>query len=70
MATYWTNFAKSGDRNGEGAPAWTAFNDANPTLMYFAGTPHTGPIPSADAPRVLDQYFAWRGTPDGEAFVQ
>ena len=70
MATYWTNFAKRGDPNGEGVPQWPAFSDANPTLMYFAQTPHTGPVPSADALRVLDQYFAWRRTPEGEAFVK
>ena len=70
MATYWTNFAKRGDPNGEGVPAWPAFSDANPTLMYFAQTPHTGPVPGADALGVLDQYFAWRRTPDGEAFVK
>jgi para-nitrobenzyl esterase len=70
MATYWTNFAKRGDPNGEGVPAWPAFSDANPTLMYFAQTPRTGPVPSADALRVLDQYFTWRRTPDGEAFVK
>ena len=70
MATYWTNFAKRGDPNGEGVPAWPAFSDANPTLMYFAQTPHTGPVPSADALGVLDQYFAWRRTPSGEAFVK
>ncbi len=70
MATYWTNFAKRGDPNGDGVPAWPVFSDANPTLMYFAQTPHTGPVASADALRVLDQYFAWRRTPDGEAFVK
>jgi para-nitrobenzyl esterase len=70
MATYWTNFAKRGDPNGEGVPVWPAFSDASPTLMYFAQTPHTGPVPNADALKVLDQYFAWRRTPDGEAFVK
>ena len=42
----------------------------NPVLMYFAQTPHTGPVPSADALKVMDQYFAWRRTPEGEAFVK
>ena len=67
MATYWTNFAKRGDPNGEGVPAWPAFSDASPQVMYFAGTPHPGPVPSAEALQVLDKYFAWRRTPEGEA---
>lgn len=70
MAAYWTNFAKYGDPNGPGLPHWPAFSDANPVLMYFSRTPHTGPVPSADALKVLDQYFAWRRTPEGEAFVK
>jgi para-nitrobenzyl esterase len=70
MANYWTNFAKRGDPNGEGVPNWPAFNDANPKLMYFAKTPHVGPVPSAESLQVLDAYFAWRRTPEGEAAVK
>jgi para-nitrobenzyl esterase len=70
MAVYWTNFAKFGDPNGGGLPKWPAFSDANPVLMHFAQTPHAGPVPSADALKVMDQYFAWRRTPEGEAFVK
>jgi len=68
MATYWTNFAKYGDPNGAGMPEWPAFSDDNPVLMYFAGTPHTGPLPDAEALKVLDAYFAWRRTPEGAAW--
>jgi para-nitrobenzyl esterase len=70
MATYWTNFAKFGNPNGSGLSKWPAFSDTSPVLMYFAQTPHTGPVPSADALKVMDQYFAWRRTPEGEAFVK
>ena len=69
MATYWTNFAKRGDPNGEGLPTWPAFSDANPVVMYFTQTPHTGPVPSAEALKALDAYFAWRRTPEGEAWA-
>jgi para-nitrobenzyl esterase len=67
MAAYWTNFAKRGDPNGDGLPAWPAFSDGHPVVMYFAGTPKTGPVPSESALRVLDGYFSWRRSPDGSA---
>jgi para-nitrobenzyl esterase len=70
MTTYWTNFAKRGNPNGDGLPAWPAFSDANPVVMYFAQTPHTGPVPSAESLKALDAYFAWRRTPEGEAWAK
>ena len=66
MATYWTNFAKYGDPNGEGVPEWPGFSDANPVVMYFSQTPHMGPVPDSESLKVLDAYFRWRRTPEGE----
>jgi para-nitrobenzyl esterase len=65
MAAYWTNFAKRGDPNGEGLPAWPAFSGPKPVVMYFGGTARTGSVPSAESLKVLDEYFAWRRTPAG-----
>lgn len=70
MATYWTNFAKRGDPNGEGVPPWPAFSDANPVVMYFGQTAHTGPVPNAESLKSLDAYFKWRRTPEGEAWAK
>ena len=70
MSSYWVNFAKHGDPNGGGLPEWPSFSDANPAVMYFSQTPHPGPVPSAEALQSLDGYFAWRRTPEGEAFVK
>jgi para-nitrobenzyl esterase len=67
MAAYWTNFAKYGDPNGKSVPVWPAFSDANPVVMYLAGTPHPGPVPSADSLKVLDSYFALRRNSEGPA---
>ena len=70
MATYWTNFAKRGDPNGEGVLLWPAFSDANPVVMYFGQAPHTGPVPGAGSLDDLDAYFSWRRTPEGEAWAK
>ncbi|MGA2748002.1 MAG: carboxylesterase family protein [Verrucomicrobiota bacterium] len=70
MSTYWVNFARHGDPNGEGLPAWPAFSDSNPQVMYFNQSPHPGPVPSAESLKVLDAYFAWRRTPEGEAWAK
>lgn len=70
MATYWTNFAKFGNPNGTGIPQWQAFSDANPNVMYFSQTPHMGPVPSAKSIKVLDSYFEWRRTQEGEAWAK
>ncbi|MBP1618116.1 MAG: Carboxylesterase type [Bacteroidetes bacterium] len=70
MATYWTNFTKYGTPNGNGMPEWPAFNEKNPVLMYFNQTPHTGPVPSVESLKVLDGYFKWRRSPEGQAWAK
>jgi para-nitrobenzyl esterase len=70
MATYWTNFAKYGTPDGNGEPAWPAFSDAKPVVMYFSQTPHTGPVPSLKSLKVLDSYFKWRRSQEGEAWAK
>jgi len=66
MGTYWTNFAKYGNPNGAGVPKWPTFSDATPQVMYFGQKPYIGPVPSAESLKVLDGYFQWRRTPEGE----
>lgn len=69
MGTYWTNFAKYGDPNGQHLPEWPAFTAANPQLMYFQQSPHPGPVPSEASLKVLDTYFQWRRSPEGEEWA-
>jgi para-nitrobenzyl esterase len=38
--------------------------------MYFRDEAVVGPVPSAESLEVLDTYFAWRRTPEGEAWAQ
>ncbi len=70
MGTYWTNFAKFGDPNSKEVPKWPAFSDANPEVMVLGPTPHIGPVPSVESLKVLDAYFEWRRTPEGEAWAK
>lgn len=70
VATYWANFAKRGDPNGPGLPAWPRFTGKDGEVMYFKDEARPGPVPSADALKVLDAYFAWRRTPDGQAWAK
>ena len=70
MGTYWTNFARYGHPNGKGVPEWPAFSDANPEVMHFSQTPHVGPVPSAESLKVLDDYFKWRRTAEGDAWAK
>jgi para-nitrobenzyl esterase len=70
MGTYWTNFAKYGHPNGNGVPQWPAFSDANPVVMHFNQTAHTGPVPSSESLKILDAYFKWRRTAEGVAWAK
>lgn len=70
MGTYWTNFAKYGNPNGKGVPAWPAFSNKDSRVMYFKQTPQIGPVPSLESLKVLDAYFKWRRSPEGEAWAK
>jgi len=45
MSTYWTNFAKTGDPNGDGLPDWPAYARGDHVVMELGE--HIGPIPVA-----------------------
>ena len=70
MSTYWTNFAKHGDPTGPGVPPGPRFTWSDRQVMHFRNEARPGPVPSADALEVLDAYFAWRRTPEGDAWAK
>lgn len=70
MMTYWTNFAKYGNPNGETVTEWKPFTTQNHQVMYFHQRPKMGSVPSEASMKVLDKYFEWRRTPEGKAWAQ
>lgn len=60
MGDYWINFVKYGNPDGNALPHWPAFTSKQPLVMYFAETPHIGPVPDVESLKVLDKYFKWR----------
>jgi para-nitrobenzyl esterase len=48
MSSYWVNFAKTGDPNGEGLPVWPVFNDSNPQVIELGDEVKATPLPYKD----------------------
>jgi para-nitrobenzyl esterase len=48
MQDYWVNFARTGDPNGAGLPAWSAFDAARPVHMVFDDAPSARPLAGQD----------------------
>ena len=60
MGAYWTNFAKTGDPNGTGVPAWAAFTTAGEQTQILGPDFSMRPTPNRAELLVLDGYYAWR----------
>ncbi len=60
MSRYWVNFAKNGDPNGPGLPAWPAFSANAETALHFDTKSSARPLPNKEQLKALDGYYAWR----------
>jgi para-nitrobenzyl esterase len=60
ISSYWVNFARSGNPNGPGLPAWPAFTDKGMETMVFDQMPSARSLPNLDKLTVWDGYFARR----------
>jgi para-nitrobenzyl esterase len=52
MMRYWTNFAKTGNPNGEGLPEWRSYDPNNKEKMHFDIPSKMLPI----SPQQLERY--------------
>jgi len=57
VQTYWTNFARTGDPNGNSEPQWPPYTPASPELMLFGDT--TQAVPDFRKPEIALTYKLW-----------
>lgn len=55
MSSYWVNFARTGDPNGEGLPIWPAFNDENPEVIELGDEVQAIPLPFQEQLQFLNE---------------
>ena len=59
MSTYWTNFAKTGDPNGQGLPAWPPYTaDSGNQVMHLSFDPKAAPEQNRGRYEFLDLLFS------------
>jgi len=66
MRRYWTNFAKSGDPNGEGLPSWPAFDEGDQQVMVFDDDTGTHRVPNLEQLQAIDAYITSRRAQVGQ----
>ena len=59
MLTYWANFAKTGNPNGDGLPTWERFND-NSDMIELGETIKTIKDRYQKLYPIIDDYIDWR----------
>jgi para-nitrobenzyl esterase len=55
MSSYWVNFAKNGDPNGEGLPVWPVFNDDQPEVIELGDEVKAAPLPYSEQLKFLNE---------------
>jgi para-nitrobenzyl esterase len=57
MSSYWVNFARSGNPNGPGLPAWPAFTNADGKVLYIDDPISVGGVANINSLKVFDAVY-------------
>jgi para-nitrobenzyl esterase len=60
MNTYWANFVKTGDPNGEGLADWPVYKDGTASVMFFKDGTSLIETPNKPQLLLMEDYFAWK----------
>jgi len=55
MSSYWVNFAKTGNPNGEGLPVWPVFSDVEPEVIELGDEVKSAPLPYQEQLNFLNE---------------
>ena len=59
ISSYWANFARTGNPNGQGLPRWPAFTVNDQKVMVFDTAPGARTTPNLDKLKAYDAYISW-----------